>query len=170
MRDLFQEHGPSKLSVSTVCRWMRRLGFKCKPRKKCCHVDGHEKPETKACRKKFVRRHFADKMLMHCWMQMNLVEKLRLEEEEEIELSHGCHCVDTETEAEMVEFHVDDHHGFQDKMNSTTRFGGNLRVRKPPDKKPIIGFGQDEAVMKQRCFTTKNMDCAKWPEGNHTKR
>jgi hypothetical protein len=63
-------------------------------------------------------------------MQMKLTEKLKLEEE--IKLSHGCHCVDT-----------------------TTRFGDNLSVRKPPDKKPIIGFGQDEAVMKQHCFTTK---------------
>jgi hypothetical protein len=156
MHDLFQEHGLSKLSVSTVCRWMRRLGFKCEPRKKRCCVDGHEKPETKACRKKFVRRCFADETLMHRWMQMKLTEKLRLEEE--IELSHGCHCFDTETEVEMVEFHVDDHHGFQEKMNSTIRFGGNLSVRKPPDKKPIIGFGQDEAVMnkkKQHCFTTK---------------
>jgi hypothetical protein len=155
MHDLFQEHGLSKLSMSTVHRWMHRLGFKYEPRKKCCYVDGHEKPGTKACRKKFVRRHFADEMLMHRWMKMKLTEKLKLEEEEEIELSHGYHCVDAETEVEMVEFHVDDHHGFQDKMNSTTRSGGNLSVRKPPDKKPIIGFGQDEAIMKQHCFTTK---------------
>jgi hypothetical protein len=92
-------------------------------------------------------------MLMHRWMQIELTEKLRLEEE--IELAHGCHCVDTETEVEMVEFHVDDHHAFQDKMNSATRFGGNLSVRKSSDRKLIIGFGQDEAVMKQCCFTTK---------------
>jgi hypothetical protein len=121
MHDLFQEHGLSKLYASTVCRWMRGLGFKHKPRKKCHCVDGHEKPETKAHRKKFVRRCFADEMLMHCSMQMILMEKLRLEEE--IELSHGSHHVDAETEAEMVEFHVDDHHRFQDKMNSTTRTG-----------------------------------------------
>jgi hypothetical protein len=94
-------------------------------------------------------------MLMHRGMQMRLREKLRLEEEEEIELSHGHHHVDAETEVEMVEFHVDDHHGFQGKMNLTTRFRGNLSVRKPPDRKPIIGFGQDEAIMKQHCFTTK---------------
>jgi hypothetical protein len=148
MHDLFQEHRLTKISASTVCRWMRRLGFKCELRQKCCYVDGQEKPETKAHRKKFVRRHFADEMLMHHWMQIQLAEKLRLEE-------HGCHCVDAETEVEMVEFHVDDHHAFQDKMNSTTRFRGNLSVRKPSDRKPVIGFGQDEAVMKQRCFTTE---------------
>jgi hypothetical protein len=55
----------------------------------------------------------------------------------------------------MVEFHVDDHHSFQDKMNSTTRFGGNPSIQKPIDKKNIICFGQDEAIMKQCCFTTK---------------
>jgi hypothetical protein len=41
-------------------------------------------------------------------------------------------------------------------MNSTTSFlGGNLSVRKPEDRKSIIGFGQDEAVMKQHCFATE---------------
>jgi hypothetical protein len=35
-----------------------------------------------------------------------------LEEEEGIELAHGYHYVDPETQAAMVEFHADNHHSF----------------------------------------------------------
>ena len=31
---------------------------------------------------------------MFCWIQIELVEKLELESQEEIELAHGCDCVD----------------------------------------------------------------------------
>jgi hypothetical protein len=70
-------------------------------------------------------------------------------------LAHGHHYVDPERQASMVEFHVDDHHSFQDTMNAPTRFGGNLSIQQPAVKKTIICFGQDEAIMKQYCFTTK---------------
>ena len=78
-----------------------------------------------------------------------------MEKHEDIELACGYSYVDPITQLKMVEFHVDDHRGFQDKMNATTRFGGNLSVCKPRDRKSIIGFGQDKAIMKQCCFTTK---------------
>ncbi len=86
---------------------------------------------------------------------MELTDKLKLEEEEGIELAHGYHYVDPESQVRMVELHVDDHHAFQDKMNLTSRFGGKLSVQKQAEEKPIICFGQDEAIMKQYCFTTK---------------
>ena len=40
-------------------------------------------------------------------------------------------------------------------MNATTVFGGNLSVRKPPDQKPLIIFGQDECIFKQYTFSKK---------------
>jgi hypothetical protein len=52
---------------------------------------------------------------------------------------------------EMVEFHVDDY----DMLDCIAEemgfgmFGGNLSVRKPPDVKPIMIFGQDESVFNQ---------------------
>jgi hypothetical protein len=58
MYELVQEHQLTKLSVPTIYRWMCLLGFKYEPQKKCYYVDGHEKPETKAYRKKFVKRYF----------------------------------------------------------------------------------------------------------------
>ena len=55
----------------------------------------------------------------------------------------------------MVELHVDQCNSFQDTMNATTRFGGNLSVRKPNGKKPVIIFGQDECIFKQYTFSKK---------------
>jgi hypothetical protein len=155
MFELLQEHRLTKLSMTTVYRWMCLLGFKYEPQQKCYYVDGHKKPETKAYIKRFVKWFFKYERYMYRWIQIEKSEKQKLEEEEAIELAHGHHYVDPEMQTSMVEFYVDDHHSFQEKMNATTRFGGNLSVRKPADKKPIICFGQDKAIMKQYCFTTK---------------
>jgi hypothetical protein len=54
-----------------------------------------------------------------------------------------------------VEFHINDHPSFQKRMNSSTEFGGNLSVFLPPGSRPLIGFGQDESILKQYAFTTK---------------
>jgi hypothetical protein len=101
MCDLLQQHRLTTLSVPTIHRWMRLLGFKHEQRRKCCCVDGHEKPETKASGKKFVRRHFEYERMMHRWIQMELIDKLKLEEEEGIELAHGHQCVDPKTKVMM---------------------------------------------------------------------
>ena len=58
-------------------------------------------------------------------------------------------------ELTMVEFHVDDSIIFQDRMEQTTKFGGNLSVRKPVDKKPLFIIGQDKCIFKQYIFTKK---------------
>jgi hypothetical protein len=63
--------------------------------------------------------------------------------------------IDPTTQLKMVELHFGDHHSFQDTMNTITTFGGNLSVRFPEGRKPLICFGQDEAIMKQYCFTSK---------------
>jgi hypothetical protein len=89
-------------------------------------------------RKKFVKLYFKYERMMHRWIQIELTEKLKLEEEEDIALAHGYHYVDPDMQVTMVEFHSEDHHPFQDKMNATTRFGGNLSIQKPADKKPIV--------------------------------
>jgi hypothetical protein len=53
MFELLKEHWLTKLSIPRCL-----LRFKYEPRKKCYYVDGHEKPETKAYRKKFVKCYF----------------------------------------------------------------------------------------------------------------
>jgi hypothetical protein len=155
MFELPQEHRLTKLSVPTIYRWMRLLGFKYEMRQRCYYVNGHEKPDTKAYRKKFVRRSFGYDKLMHRWIQIELTKKQKLEEQEGIDMPHGHHYVYPTTQLKMVELHVNDHHSSQDTMNTTTTFGGNLSVRFPEGRKPLICFGQDEAIMKQYCFTSK---------------
>ena len=49
----------------------------------------------------------------------------------------------------MVEFHVDSCTEFQERMNSETKFGGNLSMRMNKEEKPLIMFGHDEAIFKQ---------------------
>ena len=59
------------------------------------------------------------------------------------------------TTTTWVEFHINDHPSFQRRMNGSTNFGANLSVFKPPNSKALIGFGQDESILKQYAFTTK---------------
>jgi hypothetical protein len=103
-----------------------------------------------------VRRYFEYEKLMHRWIQIELTEKQKLEEQEGINMPHGHHYIDSRTKLKMVELHVNDHHSFQGKMNTTTTYGGNLIIHLPEGRKPLVYFGQDEAIMKQYCFTSKS--------------
>ncbi len=78
------------------------------------------------------------------------------EKEENLECDEGLgyRYTDSESGKRMVEFHVDEHPSFQDRV-STTKYGGNLSVRKPSQVKPLICFGQDECIFKQFSFTPK---------------
>jgi hypothetical protein len=52
---------------------------------------------------------------------------------------------------EMVEFHVNKYdlpHDVAEEMGFGA-FGGNLSVRKPPDVKPLMIFGQDKSLYSQ---------------------
>jgi hypothetical protein len=57
MEQLLKENQLTKLSMTTVFRWMGRLGFKYETRQKTYYVDGHEKPETKKYRKTMVSQY-----------------------------------------------------------------------------------------------------------------
>jgi hypothetical protein len=47
MAQPLEENQFTKLSMTTVFRWMGRLGFKYKTRRKTYYVDGHEKPKQR---------------------------------------------------------------------------------------------------------------------------
>jgi hypothetical protein len=159
MDQLLRENQLTKVSMSAMFRWMRRLGFKHEARRKCHYVDGHEKPETKKHRKTMVSQCLKNELRMHRWIQLPLTELKDLEEQLQIVVGNGHHCTDPETNIEMVELHVDSHPTFHERMNATTPFGGNLSVRMPPNTKPLICWGQDECVFKQFLFTGKAWTC-----------
>jgi hypothetical protein len=78
-----------------------------------------------------------------------------LEEQLESEIDDGHHYTDPTSNVPMVELHVNSHPTFQERMNATTQFGGNLSVRMPRNTQPLICFGQDECIFKQFLFTGK---------------
>ncbi len=155
MEQLLEENQLTKLSMTTVFRWMGRLGFKYETRRKTYYVDGHEKPETKKYRKTMVSQYLKSELCMHRWIQLPVIELKALEVELEIKLDTGHEYLDPETNLEMVELHVDAHPSFHEKMNATIKCGGNISVRMPPNNKPLICFGQDECIFKQYLFTGK---------------
>jgi hypothetical protein len=71
-------------------------------------------------------------------------------------MPHGHHYIDPTTKLKMVGFHAIDHHSFQDKMNTMTTYCGNLSIGLPEGRKLLICFGQDEAILKQYCYTSKS--------------
>jgi hypothetical protein len=72
----------------------------------------------------------------------------------------------------MVEFHVDDYELFQDIANEKSpEFGGNISVRAVQGAKPIIVFGQDEAIYNQNSsnfmqWVGPNGECPLLPKNN----
>jgi hypothetical protein len=111
MIDLLRENRLTKLSLSTVYRWLERLGFNYEPRKKSYYVDNHEKPETVAYRRHFIKRYMQFEERMFRWIQLPLEQVEEMEQNKEIEEGLGYRYED------MVEFHVDEHPFFQDRMS-----------------------------------------------------
>jgi hypothetical protein len=156
VHDLLHENRLTKLTLVTIYRWLDRLGFKYEPRRKCYYVDGHERPETKVYRRNFIKRYLEHENRMHRWIQFTIDEIEEMEQLEQIGKGLGFRYTNELTGIDMVEFHVDDHPSFLDRTSASTRFGGHLSVRKPPNAKPLICFGQDECIFKQYIFSHKS--------------
>jgi hypothetical protein len=107
MVDLLRENRLTKLTLGTVYRWLDRLGFKYEPRIKGYYVDDHEKPETVAYRRHFIKRYLKFEDRMFRWVQLPLEVVKEMEENEDIEGGLGHRYQDPETQLDMVEFHVD---------------------------------------------------------------
>lgn len=153
---ILNENGLKILTPETVLSWMHTLGFVYKPRKKSYFVDAHEREDVVKDRHAFIKEFLDLEFRMHRWIQLE-------EDDGALQIMYG----DTLTEEEghkyisddgitMIEFHVDDHKMLTELANNKYPFGGNLSVRRPADLKPLIAFGQDEAIMKQYQFTSRS--------------
>jgi hypothetical protein len=145
---ILNKYGYKKMCLSTVNKWMHALNFSYKPRKKNYYVDNHERPDIKLYRKGFVRRYLEDyEIRCFRWMQITDAER----EEKGLKKEHGFahQHLDGST---WYEYHVDDHPDWMTPLQHLP-FGGNLSVRKPPDVKPLIILGQDEAIFRQFLLT-----------------
>jgi len=155
VKKLLGKYGLKTSSVSTVCWWMKCLGFKCAVRKKGYYVDGHEKPGTIEYRKHFVSRYLTYERRAHRWIQIDAKESAATENKGLVSRDSGYRYT-TKNGEEMVEYHVDSCKEFQERMNSETKFCGKLSVRMNKEEKPLIMFGHNKAIFKQYLLTKKS--------------
>jgi hypothetical protein len=152
---LLGKYGLKTVGVSTVCQWMKCIGFKYAVRKKVYYVDGQEKPGTVEYRKHFVSQYLTYERRAYRWIQIDAKESAAIENKGLVPRDSGYRYT-TENGEEMVEYHVDSCTEFQERMNSETKFSGNLSVRMNKEQKPLIMFGHDEAIFKQYLLAKKS--------------
>ena len=128
--ELLRQYGLTKLCLGTIYKWMHHFGFKYSVSKKTYYVDGHERPEVVAYRKKYVTEYLQDELRCFRWIQLSNEEVEELEDNDsEFDRKIGYEYRCNDTGRTFFEFHVDDHQTFHDKFDEST-FGGNLSVRK----------------------------------------
>jgi hypothetical protein len=130
LKKILKHYRLSKVTMQTIYRWMKALGFRYEMQRKGYYVDGHEKPSTVSYRWSFCERYLAHEMCMFRWVQITLEQTKELEEQGGIVKGSGYHYIDPPTNANMVEFHVD--------TSDVGEFGGNLLVRFPAGCKPLM--------------------------------
>jgi hypothetical protein len=150
---LLEDYLECPISISTTWRWLRRLGFSYDTRKKSFFVDGHERQDVVSRRNEFCVDYLSKlEPKTHRWIQVTkeTVETWLAEKKMSDDDTRGYHYTSTDN-VEMVEYHVDDCDLLFDLAEDMGfgAFGGNLSVRKPPDAKPLMIFGQDESVFNQ---------------------
>ena len=94
-------------------------------------------------RGKFNTHYFCSELDCFRWIQ--LTKKQVSDYKMEIKRAHEYLDEDGTTK---YKFHVDDYPSVSDVVVDNP-FGGNLSIRKDPDTKPLIIFGQDECIFKQ---------------------
>ena len=124
-------------------------------------VDGHEHKEVVKHRRVFTKQYIEElELRCHRWVQMTVEEFSDLPCRQDILVGGHNYCNHDGTP--MIELHVDVHQDLQEYANAKYgEYGGNTSVRKPDDVKPMILFGQDEAVYSQFTF-----GCKQWVTGS----
>lgn len=144
-------------SYSTVGRWVGYLGFKREVSKKCYYVDGHEYAEQIEHRSRLTDEYLSVlEPRSHRWVHLSQTEfddlKTALEDDKDGEkakdmLDKVAYKFKGVDEKVYFEFHVDKHVRLQKIANDKYgAFGGRVSIRKKAEDKPVIIFGQDEAI------------------------
>ena len=148
-------------SYSTVLRWVGYLGFKRELAKKCYYVDGHEYPEQLKHRAWFTDEYLRVlEFRSHRFVHLTLPEVTdffdSLEDDNAKEmLDKVKHAFKGDNGEDVFEFHVDKHERLQQIANEKYgAFGGRVSIRKKPEDKPVIIFGQDEAIFNAHLSRT----------------
>jgi hypothetical protein len=160
MEQMLGEYGLKKLTMPTMYRWMRSVGFQYSMKTKTYYVDGHERPDVVKYRIEFIKRYKKFELQSHHWIQLS-------ETDVDLLIKEGCEGEDIglkkhqgykykKDDVTMFKYHVDDHSDFPNPVQHHPEFGGDLSVRRNKSKKPLIMFGQDECgICKQYLFGNK---------------
>jgi hypothetical protein len=107
VKTILKQYGLTKVCLSTVYKWMKKLGFNYEPRKKSYYVDGHEKEETISYRWRYIERYLQYEQRMFRWIQVTQEKAQELEEKGIIQRRTGYRYNQPEMGRRMVEYHVD---------------------------------------------------------------
>ena len=153
------------VAVSTAARFLAYAGLKFSDTKKSYYTDRHEDPDNVEHRKKFIKDYFKIEQLAHRWIQIPIEDAVKLENGEGCDSSEklmknvlAFEFVDQVTNKAMREYHIDCFLEVFAKYvkQENNAFGANLSHRFPPNRRPVIVIGQDEAVFKQWSFSKKS--------------
>ena len=140
---------------TTCWRWLKLLGYKHLPNKKCYYTDRHEDPANVEARKVFIDKYFNYESQAYVWVHLTAEEATILENDQNINLAKAFHSYTGENGSEMREYHIDIHpHLYSFVRNK--RMGGDLSVRNKDGSRPVIIIGQDESIVKQYSFSSKS--------------
>jgi len=111
----------------------------------------------------FINKYFEYELYAHCWVQLPADDAKRYEEELDDngnKLMAGSFAIEWKDQNGILmrEYHVDCHPDFFSKYvtsEDNKKFGGNLSVRKLADCRPKLFIGQDESIMKENLFSSK---------------
>ena len=143
-------------STITIWRWMKRLGYLYTSRTKSFYVDGHAHPAQKQSCREYTKKYPTDwEPRMHRWVQFDKTEVLLQKKEQNIPQEIEGYEYRDENGNDKTEFHVDSCAYLFEYGNKEYQFGGNLSVRMPKGKNPLMIVGQDECTFAQFLLPTK---------------
>jgi len=174
-QDFMKSMNLSTLDTKTAYRWLKDLGFSFDVQKKVYFNDRHENPENIAARKEFIKRYFDCEIHSHRWVQITIEDAQLFESEVDAngnKLMTGSWACEFQHEngTLMREYHIDCHPAFFDKYvlsEENKLFGGNPSVCCPVGACPKILIGQDECIIKENIFSSKQWNGS---EGQNTIR
>ncbi|KAI2505686.1 hypothetical protein MHU86_8745 [Fragilaria crotonensis] len=152
-----KQHGLKTLSITTVWRWIRLLGFSYDARRKSFYVDGHERDDVVAYRTIFCRQYLTEyEPRCHRWVQLSLESAQTMKD---IDIEFGfCYANASKDGEPWIEFHID----YWDAKTSSDEHSHDLHrtlarmsVRASQDVRPVMIVGQDESVFAQYLLGSK---------------
>ena len=151
-------HRLESLSLTTIWRWMRLLGFQYDIRKKSFYVDGHERDEVVANRSAFCKRYLTDyEPYCNRWVRLSVDEAKTIKD---LNINFGYSYLDIVSNEERIEFHVDYWNRIvaddtTNQQSSHQQMKPATSIRVSPQTRPLMIVGQDESVFAQYLLGSK---------------